>query len=222
MHRPVGTRWCRSPGLSPSAAGARSRTTYRSSRRWAWAFPTSLWGWNCSSGRGSAAQAARSPSRRRQSRGWRAREPKTPSREYDPFLGRGGLMNEFKKDFQDMQGRFSDRSGHRARDENVYWTPIVVTRCEIEAEAERLASLPRPANGRRESLIVLTLSDASAPGFAPGIQVKLSVLKPGEKSAAFRHNATDVNFCIGGFGPPLGAGKSTPARPCKLGERPSY
>src|SRR5258708_9036747 len=111
-------------------------------------------------------------------------------------------MNEFRKDFQDMQGRFSDRSGHHARDENVYWTPIVVARREIDAEAERLASLPRPANGRRESLIVHPLAEANAPGFAPGIQVKLSVLKPGEKSAAFRHNATEVNFCIGGSRPP--------------------
>src|SRR5258708_36387695 len=109
-------------------------------------------------------------------------------------------MNEFRKDFQDMQGRFSDRSGHHARDENVYWTPIVVARREIDAEAERLASLPRPANGRRESLIVHPLAEANAPGFAPGIQVKLSVLKPGEKCAAFRHNATEVNFCIGGSG----------------------
>ncbi len=116
-------------------------------------------------------------------------------------------MNEFKKDFQDMQGRFSDRSGHRARDENVYWTPIVVTRREIDAEAERLASLPLPANGRRESLIVHPLAGANAPGFAPGIQVKLSVLKPGEKSAAFRHNATEVNFCIRGSGHTLVAGK---------------
>jgi len=90
-------------------------------------------------------------------------------------------MNEFRKDFQEMQGRFSDRSGHRARDENVYWTPIVVTRREIEAEADRLASLPRPANGRRESLIVHPLAEANAPGFAPGIQVKLSVLKPGRR-----------------------------------------
>src|SRR5258708_16011202 len=119
-------------------------------------------------------------------------------------------MNEFRKEFQDMQGRFSDRSGHHARDENVYWTPIVVARREIDAEAERLASLPRPANGRRESLIVHPLAEANAPGFAPGIQVKLSVLKPGEKSAAFRHNATEVNFCIGGLGPPLAARERIP------------
>src|SRR5258708_40052274 len=107
-------------------------------------------------------------------------------------------MNEFRKDCQPMQGRFLDRSGQSAQDENSYWTPIVVTKGEIGIEAERLASLPRPANGRRESLIVHPLSEANAPGFAPGIQVKLSVLKPGEKSAAFRHNATEVNFCIGG------------------------
>src|SRR2546423_298625 len=54
------------------------------------------------------------------------------------------LMNEIKKDFQDMQGRFSDRSGHRARDENLYWTPIVVTQREVDAEVERLARLPLP------------------------------------------------------------------------------
>jgi len=52
-----------------------------------------------------------------------------------------------------------------------------------------------------------SLAEANAPGFAPGIQVKLSVLKPGEKSAAFRHNATEVNFCIGGSGHTLVAGK---------------
>src|SRR5258705_10485309 len=131
-------------------------------------------------------------------------------------------MNEFKKDFQDMQGRFSDRSGHRVRDENLYWTPIVVTQREIDAEIERLASLPLPANGRRESLIVHPLAEANAPGFAPGIQVKLSVLKPGEKSAAFRHNATEVNFCIGGFGHTLGAGKRIPVERFDVWDHPSY
>jgi len=131
-------------------------------------------------------------------------------------------MNEFNKDFQDMQGRFSDRSGHRARDENVYWTPIVVVKREIDAETERLASLPRPANGRRESLIVHPLAEANAPGFAPGIQVKLSVLKPGEKSAAFRHNATEVNFCIRGSGHTLVAGKRIAFAQYDVWNHPSY
>jgi len=52
-------------------------------------------------------------------------------------------MNEFKKDFQDMQGRFSDRSGQRARDENLYWTPIVVTKREIDAEPSGSRAYPR-------------------------------------------------------------------------------
>src|SRR6266704_1468875 len=131
-------------------------------------------------------------------------------------------MNEFRKDFQPMQGRFLDRAGKAARDENAYWTPIVVTKKEIDAEVERLASLPQPANGRRESLIVHPLAAADAPGFAPGIQVKLSVLKPGEKTAAFRHNATEVNFCIGGSGRTLVAGRRVAFAQYDVWNHPSY
>ncbi len=131
-------------------------------------------------------------------------------------------MNEFRKDFQPMQGRFLDRAGKAARDENTYWTPIVVTKKEIDAEVERLASLPQPANGRRESLIVHPLAAADAPGFAPGIQVKLSVLKPGEKTAAFRHNATEVNFCIGGSGHTLVAGRRVAFAQYDVWNHPSY
>ena len=131
-------------------------------------------------------------------------------------------MNDFRKDFQEMRGRFVDRVGHEAHDENVYWAPIVVTRREIDAEVERLASLPAPANGRRESLIVHPLAEANAPGFAPGIQVKLSVLKPGEKTAAFRHNATEVNFCIRGSGSALVAGKRIGFAQYDVWNHPSY
>src|SRR5437879_13053791 len=131
-------------------------------------------------------------------------------------------MNEFRKDFQHMRGRFLDRSGQDARDDNSYWAPIVVTKKEIEAEVERLASLSRPANGRRESLIVHPLAEANAPGFAPGIQVRLSVLKPGEKAAAFRHNATEVNFCIRGSGHTLVAGKRIAFERFDVWNHPSY
>ena len=131
-------------------------------------------------------------------------------------------MNEFRKDFQDMQVRFMDCSGRGARDENSYWTPIVVSKRQIDTEVERLASLPLPANGRRECLIVHPLAEANAPGFAPGIQVKLSVLKPGEKSAAFRHNATEVNFCIRGSGHTLVAGKRIGFAQYDVWNHPSY
>ena len=131
-------------------------------------------------------------------------------------------MNEFRKTFQHMQGCFLDCTGHRAGDENTYWTPIVVSRSEIDAEVERLAGLPMPANGRRESLIVHPLAAANAPGFAPGIQVKLSVLKPGEKTVAFRHNATEVNFCIRGSGHTSVAGRRIAFRQYDLWNHPSY
>src|SRR5260370_11132260 len=131
-------------------------------------------------------------------------------------------MNEFKKDFQPMQGRFLDRAGKAARDANTYWTQIVVTKKETDAEVERLASLPQPANGRREALIVHPLAAANAPGFATGIQVKLSVLKPGEKTAAFRHNATEVSFCIGGSGHTLVAGRRIAFAQYDVWNHPSY
>ena len=131
-------------------------------------------------------------------------------------------MNDFRKDFQQLRGRFVDRAGHQAAGENNYWAPIVVTRAEIDAEVERLASVPLPANGRRESLIVHPLAEANAPGFAPGIQVKLSVLKPGEQSAAFRHNATEVNFCIRGSGTALVAGRRIAFSQYDVWNHPSY
>jgi gentisate 1,2-dioxygenase len=108
-------------------------------------------------------------------------------------------MNELRKEFASLKGAFQDITGKHAP-ENTLWAPIVVTREEIAAEAERLASLPAPADGRRESLVVHPLAAANAPGLAPGIEVRLSVLKPGEKTAPFRHNATEVNFCIAGGG----------------------
>ena len=131
-------------------------------------------------------------------------------------------MNDFRKDFQALQGRFVDRAGHDAHDANTYWAPIVVTKAEIDAEVERLAGLPLPANGRRESLIVHPLSEENAPGLAPGIQVKLSVLKPGEKSAPFRHNATEVNFCIRGSGSTQVAGKRIAFAQYDVWNHPSY
>jgi gentisate 1,2-dioxygenase len=86
------------------------------------------------------------------------------------------------------------------------WPSIVITREEIEAEVERLASLPIPANGRRRSLIVHPCADVGN-GLAPGIQVALDVLKPGEKTKPIRHNSSQVNFCIRGRGRTIINGK---------------
>ena len=53
-------------------------------------------------------------------------------------------MNEFRKEFEKLNGRFEDRSGAAPADRNRYWPPIVVTGEEIEREVERLAASPRP------------------------------------------------------------------------------
>ena len=131
-------------------------------------------------------------------------------------------MNEFRKDFSTKHGKFLDRTGEPLVDKNSYWDPIIISKEEIEAEVERLASLPLPANGRRESLIVHPMAEANAPGLAPGIQVKLSVLKPGEKTNPFRHNATEVNFCIRGSGHTMVAGRRIDFSQYDVWNHPSY
>ena len=104
--------------------------------------------------------------------------------------------------------RVLDVSGAKAQRSLDLWEPTVISREEIEAEIERLASIPRPANGRRE--VIFAHPRATAPGFglAPGIRVSLSVLKPGERTAPIRHNSTQVNFCIFGSGVSEVAGRS--------------
>jgi len=80
------------------------------------------------------------------------------------------------------------------------WPPVIVTRETIDREVERLADLPRPANGRRQTLLVHPNAPTPGRGLTPGVQVTLDVLKPGEDTAPIRHNSTQVNFCIRGTG----------------------
>ncbi len=130
-------------------------------------------------------------------------------------------MNDLRLQFGDLLGCFVEQTGVRPA-ANVMWAPVVITKQEIDAEIERLASLPRPADGRREALITHPLSPANAPGLAPGIQVRLSVLKPGERTVPFRHNATEVNFCIGGSGHTEVAGRRIAFEQYDVWNHPSY
>lgn len=94
---------------------------------------------------------------------------------------------------------FSDHTGESAPSKLDLMPAVTIPREAIEAEVERLASLPAPANGRRVSRIANPRSGVGE-GLAPGIAVTLSVLKPGERTAPIRHNASEVNFCIRGGG----------------------
>ena len=91
-----------------------------------------------------------------------------------------------------MNPKFIDRTGYKAPEKLDLWEPIVITREEIDEEVERLASLPRPGNGRRQSLIVHPRWGelGVGPGLNPGVRVTLEVLKPGEQTAPVRHNST--------------------------------
>lgn len=130
-------------------------------------------------------------------------------------------MSELRMSFDAAKGKFVDRTG-AAPETNRFWAPVVITREEIEAEVKRLASLPAPADGRRQSLIVHPLAPEAAPGLVPGIRVTLSVLKPGERTRPFRHNATEVNFCIAGSGHTVIGGKRIDFRQYDVWNHPSY
>ncbi len=80
------------------------------------------------------------------------------------------------------------------------WPPLVIPAAQIAEEVDRLSSVARPDNGRRSSLIVHPLADGPGLGLAPGIRVSLDVLLPGERTAAIRHNSSQVCFCIEGSG----------------------
>lgn len=93
---------------------------------------------------------------------------------------------------------FEDRTGETPKELDL-WPPVVITKEEIDAEVDRLAKLPKPSNGLRRSLIVHP-SNKLSKGLAPGIQVALDVLLPGERTIPIRQNSTQVNFVIRGRG----------------------
>ena len=102
--------------------------------------------------------------------------------------------------------RFVDQSGTGASSLDL-WPALIVSKDEIAAEVERLASMAAPANGRRSSLIVHPQAEPPGLGLAPGIRVSLDVLLPGERTQPIRHNSTQVVFCIAGSGYAVVAGK---------------
>ena len=104
---------------------------------------------------------------------------------------------------------FIDRSGWTPPKNLDLWEPVKITKEEIDEEVERLTSLPRPANGRRQSLIVHPRWQelGVGPCLNPGVQVGLEVLLPGEETTPIRHNSTQINFCIKGEGATIIGGK---------------
>lgn len=130
-------------------------------------------------------------------------------------------MKDVRLTFAPATPAFVDRSG-AAPPGNEPWAPVIITKEEIDAEVDRLAALEAPHDGRRASLIIHPKSPPHAPGLAPGIQVTLSVLKPGEATRPFRHNATEVNFCVRGGGRARLAGRDIAFSKFDVWNTPSY
>jgi len=102
------------------------------------------------------------------------------------------------------------------------WWPVTITREQIAAEIERLASLPRPANGRRQVQFVHPSANPATPGLNPGVRVTLDVLLPGEETMPIRHNSTQVNFCLRGTGRTVIGGRQIAFRQYDVWNHPSY
>lgn len=102
------------------------------------------------------------------------------------------------------------------------WPPVTVRRRDIEREVERLADLPRPANGRRQTMLVHPSAPAPGRGLTPGVRVTIDVLKPGEATAPIRHNSTQVNFCIRGTGRTEVAGRTVAFGQYDVWNHPSW
>jgi|GEM_PF-215964 len=100
-----------------------------------------------------------------------------------------------------VQARFVDQIDVVAQTiEEGAWPPVIIRGAELDAQVERLSALPRPADGRRSTWIVHPFAEEPGLGLAPGIRVTLEVLLPGERTAAIRHNSSQVCFCIAGSG----------------------
>lgn len=104
--------------------------------------------------------------------------------------GEAEMSNEF---------RFVDASAPVPRQQDL-WPSIIVPRRAIEAEIERLADSPLPGSGRRASAISHPKNTGPVPAFAPGIDVTIHVVKPGERTPPIARNSTAVDMCIGGRG----------------------
>ncbi len=119
-------------------------------------------------------------------------------------------------------GNFVDQSGQPRQQSLEFWEPVTFTKEMIAEEVGRLADAAAPENGRRSSILAHPSSEAPGLGLAPGIRVTLDVLRPGEQSKLFRHNATEVNFCIQGSGYTEVAGRKIEYGQFDIWNNPSY
>src|SRR5690606_3932634 len=94
---------------------------------------------------------------------------------------------------------FVDVSGVAPRPQE-QWDPVLIPKGDIDRELERLIAAPRPANGRRASLIVHPRATGPVLGLTPGTDVTINVVNPGESTLNLRKNSNMLEICIQGSG----------------------
>ena len=104
---------------------------------------------------------------------------------------------------------FIDVSGAAPREQNK-WPSIVIPKEEIDLEIARLIDAPRPDNGRRAALIAHPQATAPGLGLAPGTDVTINVVNPGERTHNLRKNSNMLEICISGEGVATVAGRDIP------------
>jgi gentisate 1,2-dioxygenase len=91
--------------------------------------------------------------------------------------------------------RFVDASGKDDKTSPI-WSPLKISKAEIDSEVDRLASRPKPNNGRRYSLMVHP--DSQWNSLTPGIRVAVEVLLPGEEMVLPLQSSSSIGFCVSG------------------------
>lgn len=92
-----------------------------------------------------------------------------------------------------------DVSGAKPR-EQAFWPTVVLPKARIDEQIEYLASIDRPSDSRRAAAVDHPMNTGPVPAFAPGIDVHIVVLKPGEQSEPVLQNSSFVDMCIRGKG----------------------
>jgi gentisate 1,2-dioxygenase len=95
--------------------------------------------------------------------------------------------------------RFVENSDYSARSQNA-WKPVRVPAEDIDREIERVLDIDPGLGGIRAASIVHPESVAPGLGFAPGVEVTINVLKPGESTRPMRRNSNQLEFCLSGAG----------------------
>jgi gentisate 1,2-dioxygenase len=131
-------------------------------------------------------------------------------------------MSEHQVNFIDLTDRNFPECSPDGMQAAKIWAPVLISKKEIALEVERLADLPRPANGRRQTRFVHPSAPATGQGLTPGVKFTLDVLKPGEKTEPIRHNSTQVNFCIQGGGHTLVDGRKIEFAQYDVWNHPSW